>query len=603
MVRGPFRAIFVAILVCGMPSAWCQERHASATHPSVDVFAGGQGGYHTYRIPVLIASKQGTLLAFCEGRKTSASDRGDIDLLLKRSFNGGKSWQETQLVHEEGGDAEITIGNPCPVVDESTGIVWLAFTRNNERAFVTRSTDDGATWCAPREITESLRSFPFQWTRIGTGPVNGIQMASGRMVLPVWLNDSIGKNYRSACIVSDDHGATWRPGGLIPDAVPNANECTVAETEPGVLCMNVRNRSDAKRRAVSWSRDGGVAWTDPVLDPALIDSVCQGSLVAAEYKGKPCLLFSNAASVKRERLTVRVSMDKGSRWSEGVVLHAGPSGYSSLAMVDRRRVGCLFEAGLTKYNEKIVFTLLPIKKVVTGPKPASLKKAGLVLTFDDAHVAEWVSAMPLFEKYGAHATFFVTQFDKLTEDQVAGLRQLQAAGHAIGCHGLRHRKAVDYVREHSVEQYVADEITPAVNLMVGSGFRPTAFAYPNSQSNDATDAALIRVFRHLRTGVALKEGQRLAECDALFTPIGDVDKRGSFNSRGIDHAGEADRQGLPDEIREALKRAKKRNEILVLYAHCIDGDAKNHISREALEGILKDTHEVGLQFYTYDQLP
>ncbi|MBX7258694.1 MAG: exo-alpha-sialidase [Candidatus Hydrogenedentes bacterium] len=603
MVKRTFRTILAVFWIGFVPAAWCQARNLGPEPSPVDVFIAGQGGYHTYRIPVLIASKSGTLLAFCEGRKNSASDRGDIDLLLKRSFNRGKSWQETQLIHEEGGDAEITIGNPCPVVDESTGIIWLAFTRNNERAFVTQSADDGATWSAPREITESLRSFPFPWTRIGTGPVNGIQLGSGRMVLPIWLNETIDKVYRSACIISDDHGATWHPGGLIPDRVPNANECTVAEVEPGVLCINLRNKNEPKRRAVSWSRDGGVTWSDPVLDPALIDPVCQGSLVAAKYKGKPCLLFSNAASVKRERLTVRASLDNGNQWSEGVVLHAGPAGYSSLAIVDRRRVGCLFEAGMTKYKEKIVFMSLPIKKVVNAASAAPIKKAGVVLTFDDAHVAEWVSAMPLFEKYGAHATFFVTQFDKLTEDQVAGLRRLQEAGHAIGCHGLRHRKAVDYVRDHSAEQYLVDEIIPAVNLMVGSGFRPTAFAYPNSQSNDATDAALIRVFRHLRTGSSLREGQRLAECDALFTPIGDVEKRGCLNGRGIDHAGEADKQGLPDEIREALKRAKKRNEVLVLYAHSIGGDAKNHISREALEGVLKDTHERGLQFYTYDQLP
>ena len=92
----------------------------------VDVFIGGQEGYFAYRIPALIASRQGTLLAFCEGCKTSLSDDGDNDLVLRRSTDGGRSWQKRQLVHEEGGDAVISVGNPCPVVDPATGRIWLS---------------------------------------------------------------------------------------------------------------------------------------------------------------------------------------------------------------------------------------------------------------------------------------------------------------------------------------------------------------------------------------------------------------------------------------------------------------------------------------------
>src|SRR5262249_46138769 len=111
-----------------------------------DVFTSGAGGYHTYRIPSLLGTRDGTLLALCEGRKAGASDDGDIDLVLRRSTDGGRTWGDLELVHEEGGTRPVTIGNPCPVVDRSTGTIWLAFCRNNSDVFVTASSDDGRTW-------------------------------------------------------------------------------------------------------------------------------------------------------------------------------------------------------------------------------------------------------------------------------------------------------------------------------------------------------------------------------------------------------------------------------------------------------------------------
>ncbi|MCL4695405.1 MAG: glycoside hydrolase, partial [Candidatus Hydrogenedentes bacterium] len=114
-------AIFAGVL----GAAFAQE--------PVDVYVSGEDGYHTYRIPALVVTNTGALLAFCEGRKNSASDAGDIDLLLKRSTDSGATWSDPQIVHEEGGEAEITIGNPCPIVDTDTGRVHLLFTRNNAR--------------------------------------------------------------------------------------------------------------------------------------------------------------------------------------------------------------------------------------------------------------------------------------------------------------------------------------------------------------------------------------------------------------------------------------------------------------------------------------
>lgn len=293
----------------------------------IDVFTSGQGGYHTYRIPVLITTKKGTLLSFCEGRKTSTIDDGDNDLLLRRSTDAGKTWQPMQLVHEEGGDAIITIGNPCPVVDQTTGVVWLTMTRNNDRVFVSNSKDDGQTWAPAREITEQVKKPGWGW--YATGPGVGIQMQfgeyKGRLVIPSDHRKTLDRSGPSSAHVfySDDHGKTWELGGAVGD---HSNECQVAERSDGTLLINARNhwllsggRSDlAFQRIVATSGDGGRSWSDPRFDEALIEPQCQASLIrypGANPDGSVWMLFSNPASKSgRERMTVRLSPDEGRTW-------------------------------------------------------------------------------------------------------------------------------------------------------------------------------------------------------------------------------------------------------------------------------------------------
>lgn len=149
-------SLTLVLVGCG---AW------AATLTQMEVFRAGEGGYHTYRIPALIVTGKGTLLAFCEGRKNSASDTGDIDILLRRSFDGGKTWSPVEKIADKGED---TIGNPAPVVERKTGAIFLLLTSNpgpaTERqisagsyraaraVWVMRSKDDGATWTRPRRL-------------------------------------------------------------------------------------------------------------------------------------------------------------------------------------------------------------------------------------------------------------------------------------------------------------------------------------------------------------------------------------------------------------------------------------------------------------------
>jgi len=166
-----------------------QNERAAAS--KLAVFVSGQEGYRVFRIPAIVVSNRGTLLAFCEGRRDGGGDSGDIDLVRKRSFDGGKTWGPLGVVWDDG---PHTCGNPCPVVDRSTGTIWLHLTRNDGRdhqraidagtsreprtAWGTKSADDGATWSEPVNISPAVRKPHWRW--YGTGPCNAIQPRSGR---------------------------------------------------------------------------------------------------------------------------------------------------------------------------------------------------------------------------------------------------------------------------------------------------------------------------------------------------------------------------------------------------------------------------------------
>jgi sialidase-1 len=202
-----------------------------ATGPEqTELWTAGQDGYHTYRIPALLVTPKGSVLAFCEGRKTGPGDHGDVDLLVKRSTDGGRTWSPQAIVHEEGGDAKITIGNPCPVVDQRSGTIWLPFCRDNKTVLITSSTDDGITWSEPRELGASVTRPDWAW--VATGPGIGIQLRhgphAGRLVIACDHRIDRGKprsadsEWNSHLMLSDDAGKTWTISAPIRTG---GNEC------------------------------------------------------------------------------------------------------------------------------------------------------------------------------------------------------------------------------------------------------------------------------------------------------------------------------------------------------------------------------------------
>jgi len=264
--------------------------------------------------------------------------------------------------------------HPCAVVDRDTGTVWLLATHNigidEEReiiagtgqgtrtVWVTSSGDDGRTWAEPQQITDAVK--PDEWTWYATGPGVGIQLRHkphrGRLVIPCDHIVAGTKKYYSHVIYSDDHGKTWQLGGSSPS--DQVNECQVVELADGRLMLNMRNYDRrCKQRAVCFSADGGVTWTDQRHDAKLIEPICQAGLIRrepAEAGDCPVVLFSNPASTtRRERMTVRLSCDDGQTWPMARTLHAGPAAYSCLAALPDGRFACLFEAGERHAYQKI----------------------------------------------------------------------------------------------------------------------------------------------------------------------------------------------------------------------------------------------------------
>ena len=212
--------------------------------------SAGDDAYRCYNIPNLLRTGNGTLLAFVEGRKLSCKDQGYVDLLMRRSFDNGESWTHSVLLHgESNSSTHVTIGDAMPVWDARRQRVHLLFTRNNADVFYTYSSDHGATWGAPLNISGQINAHREGGNFIGTGHGAGIQTSSGRLILTL----------HGPCrtVFSDDSGASWHLGGSTA-----GGECSVAEAKPGVLVVTSRNGDDAVPRYtyIGVSYDDGISW-------------------------------------------------------------------------------------------------------------------------------------------------------------------------------------------------------------------------------------------------------------------------------------------------------------------------------------------------------
>ena len=235
------------------------------------------------------------------------------------------------------------------------------------------------------------------------------------------------------------------------------------------------------------------------------------------------------------------------------------------------------------------------------PDPLPAGKGGIVLTFDDHNFSEWIAALPLLDKYGVKATFYIS--GPIDQIAVKAALELKKHGHAIGCHSIHHLSAIKYSDQHSVEDYLQKEVLPQLVAFKAAGIIPTSFAYPMSSNNKATDDALLKIFRHVRSGTGIAPGNRISGKDAFFVSSPKFAEHGCLYGKGIDYAPDKEDRSY-EQIDEALTRAAQKKEIIVLYAHRIATSGKGHyVSPDALEHIFNTAKKLQLPFYTLDQLP
>jgi len=232
--------------------------------------------------------------------------------------------------------------------------------------WITKSIDDGLTWSKPLEITKDAKRP--DWTWYATGPGCGIQLRSGRLLIPCDHIEAPSKLYFSHVIYSDDHGATWKLGG---SAGPATNECEAVELADGSVMLNMRNYDRSKRtRAVARSTDGGLSWSPVRHDDALVEPICQASirrLSPADGGGRSRIAFSNPAeAAARKEMTVRLSDDEGQTWPAGKVLWPGPAAYSCLAVPGDGTILCLYERGLKGPYETISLAQIRLDWLTDG---------------------------------------------------------------------------------------------------------------------------------------------------------------------------------------------------------------------------------------------
>jgi sialidase-1 len=338
-----------------------------------NLFTEETDGFRLYRIPGIVVTPKGTVLAYCEARKFTVADRGEIEIHLRRSTDGGRTWSSaSQVAHlgprlprnphlpehkkkkDMGGPDEQTVNNPVAIAARD-GTVHLLYCVEYMRAFHIRSDDDGVTWSAPVEITSAFDQYrsELDWRVIATGPGHAVELRSGRLVAPFWMAtyaQTPQLKHAVGIVYSDDAGQTWQRGDI---AIRKAGEPNIVELPDGHVLVTARNSDPRNRRVAVSSRDGATGWSKPEFIQDLLEPGCMAGIVShpgTASRPRPFLLFSNPdtterAHKRRVNVTIKLSEDGGRTWPASKVLQPGPSAYSDLAVLPDGTVLCFYESG------------------------------------------------------------------------------------------------------------------------------------------------------------------------------------------------------------------------------------------------------------------
>ena len=365
---------------------------AAAAEPQFsDVFIAGKDPFKSIRIPSVVVTKPGTVLAFAEGRSQN-TDQANNKIILKRSTDGGKTWGSLQMIADDGKNC---LNNPCAVVDEKSGRVIVMFQsypfgfseRDGKilpgldgpaivRNYVIHSDDDGVTWSPIEDVTRTTKHAE-RVTILASGPGIGIQLKhglhAGRILIP--FNEGPFGHWNVLAVFSDDGGDHWQLGEPAPGCnVTNAagkkislvNEVQMVELSDGSVMLNSRKWGGKPVRKTAVSQDGGLTWSPITEEPALRDPGCMAAIFHAETTGgKSVLVYSGPDGTRRENGTVHLSRDDGKTWPVQKVLFPGSFAYSVLTQLSDGEMGCLFE---TDEADRMVFARFPLAWLTAAPE-------------------------------------------------------------------------------------------------------------------------------------------------------------------------------------------------------------------------------------------
>ncbi|MHA7130155.1 sialidase family protein [Algoriphagus namhaensis] len=348
------------------------------------VFEGGKEGHAIYRIPAIISLPNGELLAFAEGRVNGTDDFGDINLVLKRSRDQGKSWSDLETLVDYD---NLQAGNPAPVLDlhdpqYPDGVIFLFYNTGNNHEYdvrlnkgvrevwMLRSFDLGKTWEEPVNITAQVHkpnnpefnpnyTNPADWRHYANTPGHAFQFQKGKYQGRIYVaaNHSSGdpqadwSDYQAHGFYTDDHGKTFKISESIN--IPGSNESIATELPNDRMMMSIRNqRGDIRQRILAFSEDGGATWSEQYFEPQLPDPVCQASILSFPGpSGKVILAHSNNVNDRqRNDLTVKFSEDLGKSWGQSILIdrkdisgNTAWTAYSDLVWLGANQFGILYE--------------------------------------------------------------------------------------------------------------------------------------------------------------------------------------------------------------------------------------------------------------------
>lgn len=377
------RFVSLCVIAVGFVALPPRPTVASPQMESTLLWQGNTGHYETYRIPGVVVTARGVVLAYGVGRRLiKDGDWSDSDILLRRSVDGGQTWEPSRRI---AGDSHGVTDNPVAIADHKKGIVHFLYQHDYARVFYMHSKNDAASFTKPVDITSALEGLrsQFPWTVVALGPGHAIELQDGRLLVPVWLAAGVQtvhgqrKHAPSAIttLYSDNNGKTWKHGDLIavnsPEMV-NPNEMQLIQLADGDVMANIRTGDKSALRAVAISPDGISRWTRPEFDKYLYDPICAAGIVRYSTVPKDDrnrILFVNPDSELlpgtrkgqhgfRRNLTLKMSEDEGKTWSVVRLLHEGSAGYSDIAVAPNKTIYVIYEGVLDHDNGANSITML-----------------------------------------------------------------------------------------------------------------------------------------------------------------------------------------------------------------------------------------------------